>query len=86
MGTRSITVIGAGIAGLAVARALAMRGSRVTVLEQAPEIREVGAGAALDGLADADSATLARRCVLARRGQGFLLLIPAHALRTDVAG
>ena len=44
MGTRSITVIGAGIAGLAVARALAMRGSRVTVLEQAPEIREVGAG------------------------------------------
>ncbi|MCB9531790.1 MAG: FHA domain-containing protein [Myxococcales bacterium] len=49
-------------------------------------IREVGAGAALDGLADADSATLARRCVLARRGQGFLLLIPAHALRTDVAG
>jgi len=44
LGTRSITVIGAGIAGLAVARALAMRGSRVTVLEQAPEIREVGAG------------------------------------------
>ena len=39
-----ITVIGAGIAGLALARALAMKGANVVVLEQAPEIREVGAG------------------------------------------
>ncbi|MCV2868623.1 FAD-dependent monooxygenase [Defluviimonas sp. WL0002] len=39
-----VTVIGAGIAGLALARALAMKGAAVTVLEQAPEIREVGAG------------------------------------------
>lgn len=39
-----VTVIGAGIAGLAVARALSLRGAEVTVLEQAPEIREVGAG------------------------------------------
>lgn len=39
-----IVVIGAGIAGLAVARALAMRGASVTVLEQACEIAEVGAG------------------------------------------
>jgi salicylate hydroxylase len=39
-----IVVIGAGIAGLAVARALAMRGASVTVLEQACEITEVGAG------------------------------------------
>ena len=38
------TVIGAGIGGLAAARALALRGARVTVLEQAPEIAEVGAG------------------------------------------
>ena len=37
-------VIGAGIAGLAVARALALRGARVSVLEQADAIREVGAG------------------------------------------
>ncbi len=44
MSARRITIIGAGIAGLAVARALAMRGADVTVLEQAPEIREVGAG------------------------------------------
>ena len=39
-----IAVIGGGIAGLAVSRALAMRGASVTVLEQAPEITEVGAG------------------------------------------
>ncbi len=39
-----VTVIGAGVAGLAVARALALRGASVTVLEQADAIREVGAG------------------------------------------
>ncbi|WP_210877173.1 FAD-dependent oxidoreductase [Roseovarius autotrophicus] len=39
-----IAVIGAGIGGLAVARALALRGADVTVFEQAPEIAEVGAG------------------------------------------
>ncbi|MDQ2091308.1 FAD-dependent monooxygenase [Marimonas arenosa] len=38
------TVIGAGIGGLCAARALALRGAHVTVLEQAPEITEVGAG------------------------------------------
>ncbi len=38
------TVLGAGVAGLAVATALAQRGARVTVLEQADAIREVGAG------------------------------------------
>lgn len=41
---QDITVLGAGVAGLAVARALALRGARVTVLEQAPAITEVGAG------------------------------------------
>lgn len=41
---QSVTVVGAGVAGLAVARALAMRGAAVTVLEQADAIREVGAG------------------------------------------
>jgi salicylate hydroxylase len=38
------TVLGAGVAGLAVATALAQRGAKVTVLEQADAIREVGAG------------------------------------------
>ena len=41
---QSVTVLGAGIAGLAVARALALRGASVTVLEQADAVREVGAG------------------------------------------
>ncbi|MBS0564994.1 MAG: FAD-dependent monooxygenase [Proteobacteria bacterium] len=39
-----VTVLGAGIAGLAAAAALAGRGAQVRVLEQAPAIREVGAG------------------------------------------
>ena len=39
-----ITVVGAGVAGLAVARALALRGASVTILEQAAEISEIGAG------------------------------------------
>lgn len=39
-----ITVIGAGVAGLAVACALAQRGAAVRVIEQAEAIREVGAG------------------------------------------
>ena len=38
------TVIGAGIGGLAAARALALQGAHVKVIEQAPEITEVGAG------------------------------------------
>jgi salicylate hydroxylase len=39
-----ITVLGAGVAGLSVAIALARAGHGVTVLERAEEIREVGAG------------------------------------------
>ncbi len=41
---QKIVVIGAGIGGLAVAQALALRGADVTVLEQAEAITEVGAG------------------------------------------
>lgn len=44
MQARNITVLGAGVAGLAVAAGLARRGFEVTVLEQADAIREVGAG------------------------------------------
>lgn len=39
-----IQVVGAGIGGVAAAVALAQRGARVTVLEQAPALGEVGAG------------------------------------------
>jgi salicylate hydroxylase len=41
---RPVTVIGGGIAGLAVARAMALRGAEVTVHEQAETLGEVGAG------------------------------------------
>jgi salicylate hydroxylase len=41
---REITVIGAGIGGLAAAVALRLQGAAVRVLERAPEIAEVGAG------------------------------------------
>lgn len=39
-----VTILGAGIAGLATARALALAGWRVTVIEQAPELTGAGAG------------------------------------------
>ena len=41
---QKVTVLGAGVAGLAVARALALRGAQVVVLEQAAAVAEVGAG------------------------------------------
>ncbi|MEJ2020519.1 MAG: FAD-dependent monooxygenase [Maritimibacter sp.] len=41
---QEITIVGGGIGGFAAATALALRGAKVTVLEQAPEISEVGAG------------------------------------------
>lgn len=41
---QKITIFGAGIGGLAAGLALAQRGAKVTVLEQAPSITEVGAG------------------------------------------
>ncbi len=41
---RRVLVIGGGIGGLAAALALARQGIRVQLLEQAPEIQEIGAG------------------------------------------
>ncbi|MGQ0611296.1 MAG: FAD-dependent monooxygenase [Paracoccaceae bacterium] len=44
MNGQGIVVLGAGVAGLAAATALARRGARVQLIEQADAIREVGAG------------------------------------------
>lgn len=41
---RKITVLGAGVAGLAVARALALRGAQVELLERADSLSDIGAG------------------------------------------
>ncbi len=41
---KSITILGAGIGGLTAAVALARRGARVTVVDQAAELGEIGAG------------------------------------------
>ncbi|MGB7270552.1 MAG: FAD-dependent monooxygenase [Albidovulum sp.] len=41
---QNVTILGAGIGGLAAARALALKGASVRVVEQAAEISEVGAG------------------------------------------
>ncbi|MFQ5438905.1 MAG: FAD-dependent monooxygenase, partial [Paracoccaceae bacterium] len=41
---KNITVLGAGIGGLTAAIALARRGARVSVIEQARELSEIGAG------------------------------------------
>ena len=42
-----VAVVGGGIGGLTLAIALEQRGVPVTVFEQAPEFREIGAGVAL---------------------------------------
>lgn len=44
MNERHFLIIGAGIGGLTAAAALQRAGARVTVFEQAPELKEIGAG------------------------------------------
>jgi salicylate hydroxylase len=85
------TVLGGGIAGLAVALALAQRGAQVTVLEQAEAISEVGAGLQISpngvavlnalGLGEALAACSPRaEAVQLRNGTDG-----AHVLRLDLA-
>lgn len=47
MSSNPVTVVGAGIGGLTCALALVQRGIDVKVYEQAPELREIGAGVQL---------------------------------------
>ncbi len=88
---QEVTVLGAGVAGLAVARALALRGAQVTVLEQADAVREVGAGLQVSpngavvlralGLGEAlETASMRARAVELRDGPSGDLVV-----RLDVA-
>ncbi len=78
-GMAPVTIVGAGIAGLACALALARRGARVRVLERAPALAPVGAGIqispngvrVLDALglaAPLRAASLGNRAVILARG------------------
>ncbi|GKY87610.1 FAD-dependent monooxygenase [Sinisalibacter aestuarii] len=89
---QEITVLGGGIGGFAAATALAARGAKVTVLEQAPEIGEVGAGlqispngvAVLDALglgATARARSMASRAVVLADGPSG-----REVVRMDLAG
>ena len=88
---QDVTVVGAGIGGLAAACALAGRGARVRVLEQAGEIAEVGAGIQVSpnggrvlealGLGPGlEAASMASGAVVLRDRSG------AQVLRMDLSG
>ncbi|MEX0340478.1 MAG: FAD-dependent monooxygenase [Arenibacterium sp.] len=76
-GGQEITVLGAGIGGLTAAIALAGQGRRVRVVEQAPVLREVGAGIQLSHNAMVVFAQLGlaeRLRAVAVRSEGTLLV------------
>jgi len=69
--TDAVLVVGGGIGGLVVARALARAGIEVEVLERAPELRAVGAGITLGANAMRVLAGLGRREAVAARGRAL---------------
>ena len=64
-----VIVIGAGVAGLAAARALAQRGARVMILEQAAALEDVGAGIQISPNGARVLDALGQGAALARSGQ-----------------
>jgi salicylate hydroxylase len=79
---QKVTILGAGIAGLAAARALALRGAEVTVLEQADAIREVGAGLQVSP----NGAAVLRALGLGPALEGASLRAEAVALKDGLTG
>ncbi|WP_035609800.1 FAD-dependent monooxygenase [Haloferula sp. BvORR071] len=73
-----VIIVGAGIAGLAMAIALRQRGLNPVVLEQAPELREIGAGLLL---APNACAVLERLGALDFLKQGHSVEVPRWELR-----
>jgi len=88
---QGVLVIGAGIGGLASAIALAKRGANVRVVEQAPEITEVGAGLQIspNGVAVLDALGLGERArEMAIRSRSVVLRdfrLGALVLRVDLS-
>lgn len=79
---QEVTILGAGVAGLALARALAMRGWQVLVLEQADAIREVGAGLQIGP----NGAAVMRALGLADEMQAAAIRAQAVELRDGLSG
>ncbi|KAF0677636.1 FAD-dependent monooxygenase [Profundibacterium mesophilum] len=88
---QGLTVLGAGIGGLAVAIALADRGAKVTVIEQAPALEQIGAGIQVspNGWAVLRALGLGHLAAQALRSQAVTLLDGPSGrpiLRMDLAG
>ena len=86
---QKIAIIGAGIGGLAAARALRCAGQKVTVLEQAECIREVGAGLQISPNGAAVLRGLGLRPELFGMASDAVRLVDHHgrtALRMDLGG
>lgn len=79
---QDIAILGAGVAGLTAARALALRGARVTVYERASEIAEVGAGLQLSPNGVAVLSALGLDAGLAAMRSTGVLLVDGYSGRT----
>ena len=66
MPTRTASIIGGGIGGMTAGLALMRRGWRVRIYEQAPTLREVGAGISISPGAGAGLASLGLETALLR--------------------
>lgn len=77
---RTVAIAGGGIGGLAAALALARRGARVTVFEQAPSLREYGAGLQITPNGGAVLATLGLRRAAETAGVAATALEPMDGL------
>jgi salicylate hydroxylase len=62
----TVAIVGAGIGGLAAALACVRRGIDVEVYEQAPELRELGAGVQISANGTRPAARCSGRCATPR--------------------
>jgi len=77
---RRVAVVGGGIGGLAVALAFARTGAHVTVFEQAPELREFGAGLQITPNGGAVLKALGLDAAAAARSVRGAAVVPSDAL------